>query len=414
MFRLPGQSGLTISVTGTYTQMQNPRIIDFDQVINRRGTGSVKYDSAQERGFPEAALPLWVADMDFPAAPPILDALQERLNHGIFGYTEPQDGYHQAIIDWWREQHNYVVQRQWIMDSPGVIASMCAAVRAFTKPGDSVMVQSPVYAPFYNAVNYNDRKLVLCPLDYAEREYNIDFEAFRQAIETNEVKLFLLCSPHNPVGRVWTKLELEKIGTICLQNGVTIVSDEIHCDFAAPDHHHYVFAGLNRRFEQITVTLASPTKSFNLSGLQVSHVFIANDELRRAWIREARSMGMATPNIMGLIAGQAAYTEGLDWLGRLRAYVNGNDAFIREFLKQYLPSIHVVDRQGTYLLWLDCWGTGFTHAEMNTRLADRGKLWLYDGKEFGEDGEGFQRLNLAAPREILAEAMMRLSVAFSR
>ena len=413
MFRVPGQSGQTISVHNGITQPQTQHIIDFDQVVNRRGTGSAKYDSAEKRGLPQSVLPLWVADMDFPAAPPILDALQERLNHGIFGYTEPQDAYHQAIIDWWRDQHGYTVQRQWIMDSPGVIASLCAAIRAFTKPGESVMVQSPVYGPFYNAVKYNDRNLVICPLDYSEREYNIDFEEFRHTIETNEVKLFVLCSPHNPVGRVWTKLELEKIGTICLQNGVTIVSDEIHCDFTAPDHTHSVFAGLNRRFEQITVTLASPTKTFNLSGLQVSHVFIANDELRRAWIREARSMGMDAPNVMGLIAAQAAYEHGLDWLNRLRVYINANEAFVREFMRQYLPSIHVVHRQGTYLLWLDCWGTGFTHAEMNTRLTDRGKLWFYDGKEFGDDGEGFQRLNLAAPREIMSEAMMRLSVAFS-
>ena len=226
--------------------------------------------------------------------------------------------------------------------------------------------------------------------------------------------MFILCSPHNPVGRVWSKLELERLGTFCLQHGVVVVADEAFCDFATPGYHHYVFAGLNRRFEQIAVTLASAAKTFNLSGIQVSHAFIANDTLRRAWSREMQAAGFDTPNALGLIAAQAAYENGLDWLNRLRSYINSNEVFVRTFLKQYIPGVVVAERQGTYLLWLDCWATGFPLAEMNNRLMDRGKLWLYDGSVFGDDGEGFQRLNLAAPRDIISEAMMRLSLAFSR
>jgi cystathionine beta-lyase len=388
--------------------------MNFDQVVNRRGSDSVKYDSSAKRGYPETVLPLWVADMDFPAAPPILDALQARLNHSVFGYAAPSDSYYEAVANWWRDRHGYDIRREWILDSPGVVFSLSVAVKAFTRPGDSVMVQTPVYYPFFHMVKLNGRKLVSCPLDYGNNRYSINFDAFQEAIVKEDVKLFILCSPHNPVGRVWTPLELEKLGNICHRNNVVVVSDEIHCDITAPNYKHRVFASISRSLEQITVTLASPSKTFNLSGLQVSHVFIANRDLRKAWADEKKASGYEEPNAMGIAACQAAYERGGEWLDRLNVYLNGNDAYVREFLKQYVAGVSVIERQGTYLLWMDCWGSGFTYEEMNRRLLDRGKLWLYDGSAFGPEGEGFYRLNLACPRETLSDAMMRFSVAFSR
>ena len=406
-------SGQTISVNSS-NRPQPPRVINFNNVVNRRGTGSLKYDSAAEHGYPETVLPLWVADMDFPTAPPILDALQERVDHGIFGYAEPPDDYHQSIVDWWRSYHQYNIQKDWILDSPGVMFSVNTAIRAFTKPGDAIMVQTPVYYPFYNAVRNNNRRLVTCPLVYSDREYTINFEAFQSMVEKENVKLFLLCSPHNPVGRVWVPLELERMGNICLRHGVVVVSDEIHCDITAPNHKHSVFAGINPRLEQIAVTLTSPSKTFNLSGLQISHVFIANKELRNIYSLETKALGYVEPNAMGIVATRAAYEKGREWLDRLRIYINANDTFVRDFLKQYIPGVYPIERQGTYLLWMDCWGTGFTVNELNRRLIDRGQLWIYDGSAFGSDGEGFQRLNLACPRDTLSEAMMRFAVALSR
>ncbi|MCL1848806.1 MAG: pyridoxal phosphate-dependent aminotransferase [Clostridiales bacterium] len=410
MFRVPGQ---TINVASAAPQ-QLTRTMNFDNVISRRGSGSLKYDSAAAHGYPDTALPLWVADMDFPAAPPILDALQVRLNHGIFGYVDPPDGYYQAISNWWRDNHNYELRREWIQDSPGVMFSIALAIRAFTRPGDSVMVQTPVYYPFYSTIQLNNRNLVECPINYEKKEYTIDFEAFQETLQREKVKLFLLCSPHNPVGRVWTQMELEKIGSLCIRNNVIVVSDEIHCDITAPNHKHRVFAGLDPRHEQITITLTSPTKTFNLSGLQISQAFIANQDLRNAWLKEKKASGYDEPNVMGVAACQAAYEGGREWLTRLKVYVNANEAYVREFIKQYIPGVAPIERQGTYLLWMDCWGAGFSLEEMNRRLIDRGKLWLYDGSAFGVEGEGFQRLNLACPRETLTEAMMRLAVAFSR
>ena len=410
MFRVPGQ---TVSVSGV-TPRQITRTINFDNVVNRRGTSSLKYDTVAKRGYPAGALPMWVADMDFPTAPPILDALQAKLNHGIFGYVEPPDSYYQAIVNWWKDNHHYDLRRDWIVDSPGVVYSISVAVKAFTHQGDSVMVQSPVYYPFYSSIQLNNRKLVTCPLVYESKSYSIDFDAFQKTIEQENVKLFILCNPHNPVGRVWTPLELEKMGNICLRSGVVVVSDEIHCDFHAQNYEHHVFAGLNPRLEQIAVTLTSPTKTFNLSGLQIAQAFIANRDLRNLWLKEKKASGYEEPNAMGVVACQAAYERGREWLDRLLIYINGNDAFVTEFIKQYIHGVTVVERQGTYLLWLDCWGSGFSAGELNNRLIDKGKLWLYDGSAFGSEGEGFQRLNLACPREVLMEAMTRLAVAFTR
>ncbi len=402
--------GHNLDVTGSLHQ-QEISTFNFDRIVNRRGSGALKYDSAVRRGYPADVLPFWVADMDFPAAPVILEALRSRVNHGIFGYTEPQEGYYQAVQDWWKTYHHYKVKKEWILESPGIVFSLCIAIRAFTRPGDSILVQTPVYYPFFSAILLNDRKLVSSPLTYINKEYTINFEAFEETIKAHKVKMFILCNPHNPVGRVWTPLELQRLGQICRRNGVVVVADEVHCDFVSPGFKHQVFAGLDPKLEQITVTLAAPSKTFNLAGLQFSHVFIANEEMRKAWLEQKAATGYDEPNVMGITACRAAYEKGRPWLDSLLKYINDNDAFVQTFIKQYLHGIHVVRRQGTYLLWLDCWGTGFTPEEINRRLVERGKLWLYEGSKFGPEGEGFQRLNLACPRETLSDAMIRLAAA---
>jgi len=279
------RSGRTIRTTGGSSRLPM-EILGFDSVINRRGTGSVKYDAILKRGYPESVLPLWIADMDFQTAHPILRAMQDRLNHGIFGYDEPSEAYFEAIMGWWADYHRYELRRDWILASPGVMFSLSLAIRAFTSPGDAVMIQTPVYYPFFKAVEANNRRLVTCPLLYSNKSYSIDFDEFQNTIQAQDVKAFILCNPHNPVGRVWTPLELEKMGSICLRSGVIVLSDEIHCDITAPDHKHTVFAGVNSRIEQITATLTSPSKTFNLPGFHASHIFIANRAMRQAWMNE--------------------------------------------------------------------------------------------------------------------------------
>jgi len=409
----PPQQPQQQSQPSSQPQTRQGAAVDFDAVVDRRHTGSAKYDSAVRRGYPEDVLPLWVADMDFPAAPPILEALRARLDHGVFGYVEPWEEYYQSIIGWWQAHHGYLVQKEWILESPSVVFSLNTAIRAFTRPGDGVIIQTPVYGPFFSSVRLNGRKLITNPLLYSTKEYAINFEDFQQKIEEEKVKLFILCSPHNPTGRVWTSMELQRLGNICRKNGVVVVSDEIHCDITAPGFTHRVFAGLSPELEQIAVTLTSPSKTFNLSGLQISHVFIANEELRQAWINEKNASGYDEPNAMGLTACQAAYEKGRPWLDQLLKYIDENEAYVKDFLKQYIRGVYPVQRQGTYLLWLDCWACGFSSKEFNQRLIEKGKLWIYDGGAFGEDGEGFQRINLACPRETLSDALMRMSALFT-
>ncbi|MCL2167158.1 MAG: pyridoxal phosphate-dependent aminotransferase [Clostridiales bacterium] len=412
MFRSSGQR---LNITGSTNAYQpKTRVNDFNTVVERHNTGSLKYDSAVHHGYDETVLPLWVADMDFPTAPAILDALERRVDHGIFGYSEPSEGYYQSIVDWWKANHNYSLDKEWILDSPGVVFSIATAIRAFTKPGDSILIQTPVYYPFYDMIKLNNRKLVTCPLVYSDRKYSIDFDAFSQTIEQENVQLFILCNPHNPVGRVWSPYELEKLGLICVRHNIPIISDEIHCDITAPNFKHTVFAGLSPQLEQYTVTLTSPSKTFNLSGLQISHAFIANKDLRKLWEYEKSSTGYNEPGVLGMVACQTAYEQCRDWLTKLRIYINANELFALDYLKQYVPGVYAIERQGTYLLWLDFWGTGMTPETIKYRLVERGKLWLYDGSAFGEEGEGFQRLNLACPRETLTEALTRLAVALSR
>ena len=384
---------------------------DFDQIIDRRGTSCLKYDFAVERGKREDVLPLWVADMDFRVAEPILKRLHACVDHGIFGYSEAKDDYFQAVAGWYREHFDWEVKRNWLVKTPGVVFAIAAAVRAFTEKGDGVLLQQPVYYPFSEAIRDNGRELVNSPLKLVNGHYEMDFDDLERKIVEHKVTLFLLCSPHNPVGRVWTEEELRRIGDICVKYGVIVVSDEIHSDFVWKGHKHTIFASLSEKYADISVTCTAPSKTFNLAGLQTSNIFIPNRELRHRFRKAVDQAGYSQLNTMGLVACRAAYEEGGEWLEQLKGYLQENLVFARDYIANNLPGIHLIEPEGTYLIWLDLRELGLTEAEREDLIVNKAKLWLDRGAIFGEDGEGFERINIACPRATLQEAFDRLAEA---
>ncbi len=384
------------------------RNLDFDKVIDRRNTRCLKYDFAKRRGMPEDVLPLWVADMDFKTSSYIEDALIERARHGIFGYSEVQTSYFEILANWMKKHHNWDVQEKWLVKTPGVVFALAMAVKAYTKIGESVLIQTPVYYPFYEVIRDNGRKIVENELYLGDdNRYHINFEDFEKKIISEKVRLFILCSPHNPVGRVWTAEELVKLGDICVKHDVTVVSDEIHADFVFKGRHH-VFASLKKEFENISVTCTSASKTFNLAGLMMSNIFIPNHELKRKFRKELDAAGTSQLGIMGLVATEAAYSKGEEWYRSMLEYVRGNIEFAKEYIAENMPDVSMIDIEGTYLVWLDFHKTGLSAEELDRRIIHNAKLWLDSGKIFGKCGEGFQRINVACPRNILKEALERI------
>ncbi|HVI42204.1 MAG TPA: MalY/PatB family protein [Anaerovoracaceae bacterium] len=387
---------------------------DFNELINRKGTNSIKYDFAEERGKPEGVMPLWVADMDFQTPSVVTDALIKACRHGIFGYTEAKLPYFQTLHDWYLEHLQWNTEASWLVKTPGVVFAICTAIRAFTDPGDSILIQRPVYYPFTNAILDNERVLINNPLEYRDGHYMIDLEDFESKIKDNNVKLFVLCNPHNPVGRVWSRDELIAMGDICMKYHVKVVSDEIHEDFTFPGFHHTIFASLKPEYADQIITCTSPSKTFNLAGLQVSNIFISNKELRHTFRKEIYRTGYSQLNTMGLIACQTAYEKGYPWLEELKDYLSGNLAYVRSFLKEELPQISLVEPEGTYLLWLDFRALGMTDEQLDHFIVNEAKLWLDKGSMFGPEGEGFQRINIACPRATLERAFTQLKHAVER
>ena len=390
----------------------------FDEIIERRGTSCLKYDFAAERGLPEDVLPFWVADMDFRTPQPVIDELMRRSAHGIFGYTDAKDDYREVLAHWFKSRHGWEPDMETMVITPGVVFAICTAIRALTEAGDAVLICPPVYYPFSASVRGNGRKLVESPLvpregQQGELSYEIDFEDFERKILENRVKLFLLCSPHNPVGRVWRREELSRIGEICRRHQVVVVADEIHQDFIRKGHRHTVFAGISDEIGDITVTCTSPSKTFNLAGLQISHVFIKNDDLRKKFRCELYAAGYSQPNALGLFASKAAYSRGEPWLKELLAYLEENLQRTKEFLAANLPLVRLVEPEGTYLLWLDFSRYGLTDEEIDARIIWKGKLWLDGGTIFGTGGQGFQRINIACPWATLEEGLTRLANCFA-
>ena len=365
---------------------------NFDKIINRKGTNCLKYDYAVERGKPADVLPLWVADMDFTVSEEITKSLH-------------------AAVDHWK------TKREWIMKTPGVVFALGAAVKAFTKPGDAVLIQNPVYYPFTNIIRDNDRRVIDNTLVYEKRvtegksQYSIDYEDFERKIVQENIKLFILCNPHNPVGRVWNREELQYLGEICLRHHVIVVSDEIHNDFVYPGFEHTVFANVDPRFAEFTVTCTAPSKTFNLAGLQISNIFIPNETLREAFQKEIDKTGYDEPNALGAVACEAAYRGGQEWLDQLRAYLLENLNFLRAYLQEKIPQIHLVEPEGTYLVWLDCSELGISGKELDQFIVEKAGLWLDGGAMFGPSGADFQRVNIACPRATLELALDKLKAA---
>lgn len=384
------------------------RNLNFDRIIDRKNTRCLKYDFAVKRGMPEDVLPLWVADMDFETSSYIEDALTERVQEGIFGYSDVQTPYFEIIRDWMIRHHDWEPQEKWIIKTPGVVFALAMAVKAYTDPGDKVLLQQPVYYPFSEVITDNGREVVSNDLVLTEDgTYKIDFADFEQKIIVNGIKLFLLCSPHNPVGRVWTKEELEKIGDICVKHGVTVVSDEIHNDFIW-EGTHTVFAGIKKEFADISVTCTSPSKTFNLASMLISNIFIPNQILRRKFRKEMDRAGISQLSVLGLVATEAAYAHGDEWYAAMKNYVRDNIAFARAYVEENLPGVRMIDTQGTYLIWLDFRQTGLTVEQLDHKIIYEAGLWLDSGKIFGKTGEGFERINVACPRAVLQEALDRI------
>lgn len=383
---------------------QNP----FDIRIDRRNTNSLKYDFALEHGRPADVLPLWVADMDFRAPAPVLKALHRAVDHGIFGYSDVKSDYYDAVAEWFRTRLGWETRPEWLVKTPGVVFALATVVRALTRPGEAVLVQSPVYYPFYNVVRENGRTLVENRLIYRNHQYTMDFAGLEREIVRHKVKLMLLCSPHNPVGRVWTRAELQEVGRICKAHGVFVVSDEIHCDFTFPEHPHTVFPAANPDLAGQCLVCTAPSKTFNLAGLQVSNIWIPGEAARARFQAELGRSGYGPLNTLGLVACQAAYREGGPWLEQCKAYLRENLAFLRTFLAQRLPEIKLVEPEGTYFAWLDCTGLGMDRRALNDCIIHRARLWLDAGHIFGAEAELFQRIVLACPRATLEQALVQL------
>jgi cystathionine beta-lyase len=388
---------------------------DFDRVVERRGTSSLKWDFPERfTGLPSGEarelLPLWVADMDFPAPPPVLEALQERLDHGIFGYTLEPPSYFEAVIDWMHRRHNWEIHRSWMLPCPGVVPTVSLAVMAFTLPGERVVLQPPVYYPFRSCVESVGRHVAENPLVLQGERYRMDLEGLERLLD-RRTRLVVLCSPHNPVGRVWERAELEGLVEVCRRKGTIIVSDEIHHDLVLSGHRHTPTAAVSAAAAELTVTLSSATKSFNLPGLGGSLAIASNRELLRRLQVASHELWSSTANAFAVTAAEAAYRHGEPWLEALLRYVEGNYHFLREHLAQRLPSARVIPLEGTYLAWVDLRSLGLTDEELKERLLRKARVWLDDGSMFGTGGEGFQRVNLACPRSIFEQALERMSSA---
>ena len=378
---------------------------NFNEQVPRRGTCSYKWDSAKN----EDVLPMWVADMDFRTAPAIVDALRQRVEHGIFGYTRVPDSYYKAVTDWFVRRHGWAIEREWIIYTSGVVPALSAIIKALTQPGDRVLVQTPVYNCFFSSIRNNGCEIVSSPLIYANNSFFIDFDDLERKTTDPKVKVMLLCNPHNPAGRVWTREELTRIGEICIRNGVMVVADEIHCELTYEGYDYTPFASLSKRFQQNSVTCVSPSKAFNLAGLQIANIIAADDDVRRRIDRAININEVCDVNPFGVIATIASYNEGGEWLDALRKYLRRNYEYLCHFFEQRLPQYPVLPLEGTYLVWIDCRALGIGSDATTLRLQEEQKLMINSGTMYGPGGEGFIRLNIACPRTLLVEGLERMA-----
>lgn len=390
---------------------------DFINIHKRFNTGSGKWNTLTKYGVNEAddIIPFSVADMEFVTAPEIIDALKHELDSSIMGYAGPTSNYLDAVCSWFRTRQNWNAKPEWILNTHGVVNAFFEAVKTYTNPGDGVILFTPVYHPMYMAVNFTGRKLIASPLISTGKSYEIDFADFERKASEPNTKMLILCSPHNPVGRVWTREELERIGNICLKNNVLVVSDEIHSDLIMPGHTHTVFASISDEFANNCLVLTAPSKTFNIAGLQVSNIFIPNPELREKYLASLKLTNpMPTCNILGYVASEAAYKNCAEWLDECLSVIDGNRKIIADFMSREFPQIRVYELEGTYLLWLDLNGLGIDYRELERINHEEAKLFFDEGYIFGEQGEGFERWNIACPTKYIHDALERFKSAYKK
>ena len=385
------------------------RNINFDKTVNRKNTDCLKYDFALRRGMPEDVLPLWVADMDFKTSSYIEDALIERTKHAIFGYTETRDEYFAAVQGWMKRHHNWDVKRQWLVKTPGVVPALAFAVKAYTNEGDGVLIQQPVYYPFSEVISDSGRKIVSNDLVLGEdNKYHIDFELFDEMASRPQTTMLILCNPHNPVGKIWDRETLARIGDVCMRHHVIVVSDEIHCDLTAAGKEYIPFASVSEACRNNSVMCIAPTKAFNLAGLQTSAVVVPDRFLYNKVNRGLNTDEVAEPNSFAVQAAVAAFTHGADWLDALRGYIDNNRRITAEFIEKEIPDITYVPSEATYLLWLCCGDITGDSRELAEFIRHDTGLYLSDGAQYGRGGEEFLRLNIACPRSVLEDGLNRL------
>jgi len=377
---------------------------NFDEITQRSGSNSYKWDTATDNDV----LPMWVADMDFRTAPVIVDALAKRVQHGIFGYTKVPQAYYEATISWFKRRHEFSIRKEWILFTSGVVPALSAVIKALTVPGDKVLVQTPVYNCFFSSIRNDECEMVASKLLYKNNVYSIDFDDLEDKAADPKVKLMLLCNPHNPVGRVWTKEELTTIGEICLRNNVIVVSDEIHCDLVYDGHTHIPFASVSDEFLQNSVTCIAPSKTFNLAGIQVANIIAADGEIKKRIDKALNVNEVCEINCFAVEALIAAYNEGDDWLDELKIYLYDNYRLLSNFFQKYLPNMPVLPLEATYLVWVDCSVLGVTSKEIVDKLLTKEKLWLNEGTMYGEAGEGFIRINIATQRDRLINGLEKI------
>jgi cystathionine beta-lyase len=381
---------------------------DFDQPLDRRNTCSLKWDYCERILDEQDVIPMWVADMDFPAPPPVVAALTARAAHPAYGYPMVPDSFWQSIINWLKARHGWEVNREWLTRGPGVVPSLNFCVRALTQPGDGVVVQTPVYFPFFSAVEKNGRRLIRSSLRYESGRWTMDFDDLARKLDDG-ARLLILCSPHNPVGRVWTRDELSEVGRLCRERGVLVVSDEIHADIVFKPLRHVPFATISPDLAGMTITCWAPSKAFNLPGLTTSFVIASNRKLLDLYRLESESAGLEMGNIFGLTALEAAYSHGAEWLDEALAYIAANVVFAAEFVRTKLPVLDFIRPEGTFLALLDCRRLGLDDKALEDFFLRRAKLYFNDGPKFGQEAVGFVRVNLACPRARLAEALDRIA-----
>lgn len=387
-------------------------MFNFDEVVSRVGTNCTKWDTFVQRNKPQDALPMWVADMDFKVPQAIEEAMQKRISHGVYGYSIIPDDYYEAIVSWMKRRHDFEVNKEWIVPTPGVVTAIKICVNAFTKEDDTIIINKPVYYPFDYSIDLNHRKIIENPMIFDNGKYTMDYEMFEKAIIENNVKMFILCNPYNPIGKVWKEEELKIIGEICKKHHVIVVCDEIHQDFVYTDHIHIPFYNVDESFKDFSIILTAPSKTFNLAGLQTSNIIIADEKLRETYQSTMNRYGVNAPNFLGIIACMTAYNECELWVDEMLEYVYDNFMYFDHFLKTNLPQIKLIQPEGLYLAWVDFRECGLNKDELEKTMLEKAGLWLDEGHIFGTGGAGFERFNLAVPRSVLEDACQRLLKAF--